>query len=175
MPVSSNVRRHKEHMPQYDIAFARKLAEVALSIAPDIGEPTEESERTAAYLSLLSIELGLKAMLEKSGLSVDRIRARSHRLRELLADVDKIKMDIIVGPGTVVEARGSKLRAKEVAFANAMTTLGNIIDAQGMLTSVYPNEIRYGDTLINFPSRSLAIAANAVVLFAESNWDTLRQ
>ena len=50
-------------MSQYDIAFARKLAEVAYSIAPDIGEATQETERAAAYLSLLSIEIGLTARL----------------------------------------------------------------------------------------------------------------
>ena len=162
-------------MPQYEIAFARKLAEVAFSIAPDIGEATQETERAAAYLSLLSIEIGLKAILEKAGVPVDKIRARSHQIRMLLKDVDKVKMDIVISPGAPTEVSASRLRAITVEFANAISTVGDMLDAQGVLTSTYPNEIRYGDVLINFPSRSLALAALGVINFAESHWDTLKQ
>ena len=160
-------------MPQYDIACAKKLGEVAFSIAPDIGESTEETERTAAYLSLLSIEIGLKSILERAGVSIDLIRARSHGLRLLLQDVDKIKIKLSTSRGKQTQVSGSRLRSLTVEFANAATTVGYMLDAQGIMTSKYPNEIRYGDALINFPSRSLAMAALAIVSFAEMHWDAL--
>ena len=161
-------------MPQYDIAFARKLAEIAKDVAPDIGELTDGADRAAAYLSLVAIEIGLKAMLEQAGVPIDKIRARSHRIRELLEDVDKIRVEVVISPEARIDGVASRLRAIPVHFANAVTTVGEMLDAQGILTSTYPNEIRYGDLLINFPSRSLAFAAIAVIDFAESHWESLR-
>lgn len=53
-------------MAQYDLKFAERLAQVAAQlVADDI--TSVDAQRTVLYLSLLSMEISLKAMLEQAG------------------------------------------------------------------------------------------------------------
>lgn len=70
-------------MAEYDIAFGKKLAETA-QIVLDDGVDSHEAMRTVVYISLLSTEISLKAMLEKAGMNTRVIRKHSHCLRSLL-------------------------------------------------------------------------------------------
>ena len=64
-------------MAEYDIAFAAKLAEVADQVdAKD--HWSYASRRVTIYLSRLSAEVAMKALLEQAGLPVDRIAEREH-------------------------------------------------------------------------------------------------
>jgi hypothetical protein len=59
---------------EYDLSFAAKLAEVAGEVhqkAPF----AYDARRLVAYLSRLSVEIALKALLEQAGKPVKEIRA----------------------------------------------------------------------------------------------------
>ena len=62
-------------MAEYDIAFGERLAETARIVAAD-GLEQLDAQRTVLYLSLLSVEITLKALLEHAGIPVTEIRAR---------------------------------------------------------------------------------------------------
>ena len=72
---------------EYSLAFAKQLIEAASALkGPDL--IYEERRRAVLYLSLLSIEITLKYLLEKSGVRVQEIRGRSHSIEKLLSDLD---------------------------------------------------------------------------------------
>jgi predicted hydrocarbon binding protein len=73
-------------MAEYDIAFGERLAETAKLVAND-GLDSLDAKRTVLYLSLLSSEIVMKALLEKAGRPISKIRARSHNLKNLLEDI----------------------------------------------------------------------------------------
>ena len=58
-------------MAEYDIAFGERLAETARMVA-DEGLAELDAQRTVLYLSLLSTEITLKAMLERAGAGTRR-------------------------------------------------------------------------------------------------------
>ena len=73
-------------MAEYDIAFGEHLAKTAHMVANENLEKLD-AQRTVLYLSLLSTEITLKAMLEHAGKPVSKIRVHSHRLADLLSDI----------------------------------------------------------------------------------------
>ena len=60
-------------MPEYEIAFGEKLADIARMVAAEACV-TIDAQRTVLYLSLLSTEISLKAMLERAGRPITKIR-----------------------------------------------------------------------------------------------------
>ena len=78
-------------MAEYDISFGERLSETARMVV-DEGLAELDAQRTVLYLSLLSTEITLKAMLERAGKPVPDIRARSHRLAELLSDLGQCEV-----------------------------------------------------------------------------------
>lgn len=156
-------------MPQYDIAFAQKLADVAHLVLAD-GVEELEAQRTVLYLSLLSTELSLKAMLEKAGMPVAEIRSRSHNLAELLKDLGQCEIQEEVAAGHFRAVSASRLRAKPLRHGEAEVTVGKVIDTNSEQVSNYPNEVRYGDRLRHYPPIILAQMASTVVAFASKHW-----
>jgi putative DNA methylase len=80
------------HMPEYSIEFAGKLAEVANFVVAN-GLDDAEAPRVVLYLSLLSTEISLKAMLEKAGKPVKEIARTGHDLAQLLTDLDRCEIE----------------------------------------------------------------------------------
>jgi hypothetical protein len=160
-------------MAEYDIAFAQKLADTASSVTSD-GVEGIDGQRTVLYLSLLSTEIALKALLEKAGKPVPEIRARSHRLSQLLSDVDACEVEVELAPGALRWCSASRLRAEVVdeRFGNA--TVGVLLQAEADGASVYPNQVRYGDLLRHYPPQLLAKMALSICEWARSNWTTIR-
>ena len=97
-------------MAEYDIAFGERLAETARMVAVE-GLAPLDAQRTVLYLSLLSAEISLKAMLEQAGKPVSEIRARSHRLADLLSDLGQCEVEIAITPGTKRYMPASRLRS----------------------------------------------------------------
>jgi hypothetical protein len=160
-------------VPQYDLAFAAKLAEVANMVLVD-GAEEVESQRTVLYLSLLSTELALKAMLERAGKPIAEIRSRSHNLADLLKDLGKCVIQEDVSSGNQKCVSASRLRSKTLHHGDAQVTVGRVIDTKHSDTSKYPNEVRYGDELRHYPAAVMALMASTVVEFAHIHWDGLR-
>lgn len=160
-------------MAEYDVAFGEKLAEAAQMVASQ-GLTSLDAQRTVLYLSLLSVEISLKAVLEHAGKPVSDIRARSHRLVELLADVDQCEVEVEVVAGVKQYVPGSRLRSCSLRYGEAETTVGNVIDAGANGASLYPNQIRYGDVLRHFPPEIVLQLANKVSAFARQHWGCFR-
>jgi hypothetical protein len=159
-------------MPDYNIAFGEKLAEVANSIVDD-GLDDPVSPQVVLYLSLLSTEISLKAMLEKAGKPSAEIRKRSHKLADLLCDLGKCEIEVEID-GTPRFVSASRLRACSLKQDDGEVTIGRVIDAESEGASQYPNNVRYGNLLRHFPAPIVAQMASVVAAFADKHWQTIR-
>lgn len=158
-------------MAKYERQFGEKLAEIAGQVAAD--DPVNfYAGRAVIYLSLLSTEITLKALLEQAGKPVREIKARSHDLRSLLEDLGKCKVQIKIGDELTYD-RASRLRAVPVDPAYQDATVGKIIETTPPDVSKYPGEIRYGEALRHYPPRLLAGMALAISAWADEYWDTI--
>lgn len=160
-------------MAEYDIAFSERLAETARMVAGE-GLAPLDARRTVLYLSLLSVEIALKAILEQAGIPVSEIRARSHRLAELLSDLGRCEVEVEVTPGTKLYVPASRLRGCTLRDGAAESTVGAVIEAESQGASTYPNQVRYGDVLRHFPAEVVAQMAIEVSAFAREHWQSLR-
>ncbi len=160
-------------MAEYDIAFGEKLAAVATSVIAD-GIEELDAQRTVLYLSLLSTEISLKAMLEQAGKSVAEIRKRSHRLSELFTDLGRCEVEVEVTPGVSSWVSASRLRSCTLEHGEARSTVGNVIDAESQGASQYPNQVRYGDLLRHFPPGVVTQMSAKVAAFARQHWQSIR-
>lgn len=155
-------------MPEYDISFADKLSQVACQVLAD-GIEEIEAQRTVLYLSLLSTEIALKAMLEKAGKPIAGIRSRSHNIAGLLSDLDHC--NVCVEDSHSLSA--SRIRAIELSYGVAKITVGAVIDVASDHASRYPGEVRYGERLSHYPATTMAQLSTSVVLFAKTYWASL--
>lgn len=160
-------------MAEYDIAFGERLAETARIVAAD-GLEQLDAQRTVLYLSLLSVEITLKALLEHAGIPVTEIRARSHRLAELLSDLGRCEVEVEVTPGGNHYVPASRLRSYTLIYGTGETTVGAVIEAESQGASTYPNQVRYGNVLRHFPASVVAQMAERTSAFAREHWQSIR-
>jgi hypothetical protein len=161
-------------MPTYDLAFARKFAEVAEATVAR-GLDDVEAHRVVAYISRLSMELSLKAFLERVGLPVDQIRKHWHDLRSLLAEVEACEVEIETSSGAKRWMPASRIRSVDVGFQGHSATLGLVLEAEDHGASKYPNELRYGDSPKDFPAAALARAAMVLAEWVAEHSDAARR
>jgi hypothetical protein len=160
-------------MPEYDLQLAEELAVVANSVAQTELAPLAH-DRMRLYLALLSIELSLKAMLEKAGVPTSRIKTRSHRLAELLSDIDHCTVEVTPPTGAVYRTAASRLRSVEISTSTEQGTFGQLIDSLDGNVSNYPNEIRYGSYLRHYDASLVSDAAKQAIAFARIHWTSLQ-
>lgn len=160
-------------MAEYDIAFGERLAKTAHMVAGE-GLAELDAQRTVLYLSLLSTEIAMKAMLERAGKPVSAIRARSHRLAELLSDLSQCEMEVEIAPGDRRYVPASRIRAVPLNHGSAQSTVGAVIDAENQGASTYPNHVRYGEVLRYFPPEVVVQMATEVSVFAREHWQSIR-
>jgi hypothetical protein len=133
-------------MPEYSVEFSIKLTECAQAVL-DNGVEDFDAARTVWYLSLLASEVCLKALLEKTGQSVDK----THKHAALLAAVCKCEIKKEVTNGSMRPVSAMDLRSQVVHSSYTgleppynQITVGALLEAQATGASKYPNEIRYG-------------------------------
>lgn len=143
-------------MPQYDINFAKNLAEVSIALV-NLGLDTPYARRTVIYLSRLSMELSLKALLELAGKSIFEIKNHGHNLQALLADIESYDFEMGVANGQ--QLSGAEIRRLNVPYSIYQIDMGTIIDAEKHGASKFPNEIRYGDNVQDVAPEILAPAS----------------
>lgn len=160
-------------MPVYDLAFARKFAEVAEATVAR-GLDDVEAHRVVAYISRLSMELSLKAFLERVGVPVAEVKRHWHDLRSLLAEVEACQVEIEISAGVKRWLPASRVRSVEVHFQGHQVTLGPILEAEDHGASQYPNELRYGNTPKDFPAAALARAAVVLAEWVAEHWNEAR-
>jgi HEPN domain-containing protein len=161
-------------MPEYDFAFAKKLA----AVADKVDEEDSRSYaacRVTVYLSRLSVEIALKALLERAGVPIEDIRARSHDLRGLLADLGKCEVEIDIAPWGKHWVSAARVRARTLDLGAAHVPIGDLIDAEDVGASRYPNQIRYGSTVVDFTPGLLAGMALELCAWAEEHWNCIRR
>lgn len=161
-------------MPEYHVEFGSALLKAAKSVAKE-GDQNIHSDRVVLYLSLLSIEISLKALLEQAGYHVKEISSHSHNLKSLLAEFGNltVEQDILGRRGTPVPA--TQLRATPIYYGEAEATIGTIIEQIDPKPSTYPNEIRYGQALKHFPTEVIVQVADKVAHFANDHFATIRR
>jgi HEPN domain-containing protein len=159
-------------MSEYEIGFSEKLTDAAQFIVKD-DLKSIDSIRTVLYLSLLSCEISLKALLEKAGTPIKTIRARSHNLNELLNDLGKCKIQVKIGD-KYRSVSASRLRSVTIDKRYSNSTVGTLLEAECRGASSYPNQIRYGDSLKHYPPKLILKTAKAIIVWARNHWDTIR-
>jgi hypothetical protein len=158
---------------EYDLTFAAKLAAVADQV--DEKDPwAHDARRVTLYLSRLSAELSLKALLERAGMPVARIRARYHDLRALLRDLGECEVEVENTPSERQWVSASRLRAVSIDLGFVQLPIGTIIDAEDQGASRYPNEIRYGERVVDFTPSFLSSMAILLSHWAKEHWDVIR-
>ena len=160
-------------MAEYDIKFGERLATVAKSLVTN-GIEELDAQRTVLYLSLLSAEITLKAMLEQAGKPVTHIQGRSHKLSELLADLSNCEVEVEVASGLRKWVPATRLRSCTLDHGEKKITVGNVLEAESQGASKYPNKVRYGDLLSHFPPEVVSEMAEQVAAFARQHWQSIR-
>lgn len=94
---------------EYDLDFGAKLASIANEV--DEADPwAYDARRVTIYLSRLSAEICLKALLEKAGMPISKIKSRSHNLRALLNDMGECEVYVEIAPGVKRWCPASRVR-----------------------------------------------------------------
>lgn len=160
-------------MAEYDIRFVAKLAEVADQV--DEKDPwAVDARRVAVYLGRLSAEISMKALLEQAGLPVSRIRARNHDLRGLLKDLGQCEVEIDFAPGNRKWVPASRVRAVSIDLGIVQLPIGAVIDAENDGASRYPNQIRYGESIVDFEPGLVSQMAVLLAGWAKEHWNCIR-
>jgi hypothetical protein len=153
----------------YSVAVAENLIRAGrftLEFAPE----GPDTSRTALYLGLLSCELSLKSLLENAGIPVATIRECSHSFEKLLAlfSACTVKAEVTASqtrrvPATCIRGVGP-----------AGMTIGHILSAESRGASKYPNEVRYGETVIHVPAAVVIDVAEAIVTWSRGKGTTIK-
>jgi hypothetical protein len=160
-------------MPEYDLAFATKLAAVADQV--DEKDPwANDARRVTIYLARLSAELTLKALLERAGVPVPEIHALRHNLRGLLTALGRCDVDVEISPGVRRWVPASRVRAVSIDLGAVQLPIGVLLDAEDQGASKYPNEIRYGAQVVDFQPNLVSAMANLLAAWADLHWDAIR-
>ena len=152
---------------EYSLDFSQRLIEAAKSF---VGKENAEDEtaRLVLYLSLLSCEISLKALLEKAGYTSKELKRRSHGLSGLTEDLCFCDLTGTSTAGSKDQSAAMLLsQVVDPAFANA--TVGNLLCAEELGASKYPNEIRYGDLPRHYPPLIMLMCAEIVCKWANDN------
>ncbi len=160
-------------MPEFNIGFSTHLTQAARFVA-DQGLDSEDAMRTVLYLSKLACEIVLKALLEKAGRPIAQISCHRHDLAALLIALGKCEVQEEITRGSLSWVPAIRLRGKVVDTQYANATVGHIFRAEELGASKYPNEIRYGDNLRDFPPDLWLKTANTVINWAHDHWERIR-
>lgn len=156
---------------EYSIEFADRLIEAADSFVPK-PSPSDEVGRTVLYLSLLSCEISLKALLERAGYSLSELKKRSHDLNGLLQEICACELTSKkIGNSLLLSA--SRLLSQQVVSNTSNGTVGALLSAERVGASKYPNDIRYGELVAHFPPLIMLSCAKVVSKWAKDNMNQI--
>lgn len=160
-------------MSEYSLEFSQKLIEADELLGPVVEEDLE-GKRATLYLSLLSAEITLKAALEKAGKPVREIRKHSHNLASLLAELGDCEVEVNITSTDRRMVSAARIRSVPVdqQFSNA--TVGTLLSGEKQGASVYPNQIRYGESLTHYPPGVMLQAAKEAKAWVIEHFDSIR-
>lgn len=160
-------------MSEYNTGFSEKLIDAA-QVIMGIGLDLVDAKRTVLYLSLLSCEIALKALLERAGKSVAEITRCSHDFKKLLDLFNTCQVEVDIANGHLKWVSAVRIRTVMVdpSYGNAL--LGNLLEAKDLGASQYPNQIRYGDSLKHYPPEIMLTAAKKTLAEVNEHWNRIR-
>lgn len=160
-------------MSEFSTDFSKKLIDAASFVVKD-GMDSLDAERTVNYLSKLSCEITLKALLEKAGVPVPEIKKLSHKLGRLLDRFGDCEVKAEVVNGRLDWVPATRLRAEPIKTSMGEATIGTLLTCEEQGASKYPNEIRYGDDIKDFPPEAHLQAAIVLLDWARIHWKIIR-
>jgi hypothetical protein len=149
------------------------LAEVAKYVGSSAAQDVE-ANHVALYAARLSIELALKSLLECACVPVPAIKSSRHDLAKLLNNVEQCEVKVLIAPDLWDWVSASRLRSIAISTEEGMASVAEIVEAESIGASRYPNELRYGSSLVDFPSVAVAQAAEKVVDWAFEHKSSIR-
>lgn len=160
-------------MAEYCLDFAKELLDAAKCIESR-GLKIQPQIRAALYLSKLSSEITLKALLEKAGKPASEIKKIGHDLSHLLLELHdcQIKKKIVANRLNYVSAACIRGVNVDENFNNA--TLGNLLSAEEAGASKYPNELRYGENFTDYPPQIIIKMADVLLSLAHKHWNDIK-
>ena len=152
----------------FSIEFSKRLIEAAESFFAIPNNTADEAARAVLYLSLVSCEISLKALLEQAGFPIKEIKKRSHNLAGLLEDFSACELS--KPSHNSARSPASILRANNVTISTGQTkTVGDLLEAEKKGASKYPNEIRYSDLVQHYPPEFMLECAKVLNAWAKKN------
>ncbi len=152
---------------EYSLEFSQRLIDAAKSFIKK-DEVDDETGRAVLYLSLLSCEISLKALLEQAGYTIKELKKRSHNFIGLIEDLCHCDLQ-----GTGIAGSkpfsAAKLLSQEVDPNIGNGTVGALLKGEEKGASKYPNEIRYGELVRHFPPMLMLDCASKVVEWAREH------
>lgn len=155
---------------EYSLEFSQRLIDAAKSFI-DKDKTDDETCRAVLYLSLLSCEISLKALLEQADYTTKELKRRSHDFSGLIKDLCFCDLEGTGIAGSKPHT-GAKLLSQEVGPNIGKETVGNLLsckEQKGIKISKYPNEIRYGELIRHFPALLMLDCASKVCEWARDN------
>jgi HEPN domain-containing protein len=154
-------------MSEFDLPFASKLADLA-NAAMDEDQFNYANRRAAVYLSRVACEIAAKSLLEAAGVSVEKIEIRRHDIPALLRDLAACEVN--TNPEGAANWIAANVLAEErIDLGFAHVPILELIGAAGVGYSKYPNQIRYGRTVMDVDPSLLAVAAKKFCNWAEQH------
>jgi len=146
-------------MPEYSIGFAQEMSKASNAIV-DAGFDSVDAQRAVLYIGLVSCEIAIKAALEKAGIPIVKVKASHHNLATLLKLLGTCSV-LLADSQRRVSATCIRSIVVNDAYVNA--TIGNLLEAENLGASRFPNEVRYGDFLEHYPAALIACLSRKVV------------
>lgn len=160
--------------PEYSRGFSKQLIGAAEIIKTN-GLSDVEAKRTVLYLSLLSIEISLKAIMEKVSIPISRLRSLSHNHKKLLRELEeKCEIEVEITPGNKMWVPTSRIRSISVSTDYRNATVGVFLEAETAGASTYPNKIRYGSSLEHYPPEMMLETAVKVLDWVDEYFEKIR-
>ncbi len=150
---------------EYSFEFAARMIDSAECLFNTHADK-EVAGRAILYLSCLSCEISMKALLEQTGYTTKELRHFSHKLHDLLGEISSCGH-------RESEHRASSIRSKVVIENTANGTVGTLLASQVGNASTYPNEIRYGEVVTHFPPEAMLNCAKVVLHWCLENEGSL--
>lgn len=158
---------------EYSLEFSQRLIDAAKSFI-EKDKTDDETGRAVLYMSLLSCEISLKALLEQAGYTSRELKKRSHDFSGLIKDL--CSCDLVgTGIGGSKPYSGANLLAQEVDPTIGNGTVGALLSGEEHGASKYPNEIRYGELVQHFPPPLMLKCASKVCEWARDNFSIIKK
>lgn len=156
---------------EYSLEFSQRLIDAANSFI-DKDKMGDETGRAILYLSLLSCEISLKALLERAGYTSIELKNSSHSFSRLKKQLCQCDLEG-TGAGGSKTSTGARLLSEVVDSNIGNGTVGAILNCEEHGASKYPGEIRYGAVLKHYPPMLMLACASKVCEWGRGNIDKI--